>query len=245
MALLVMAILTLSGQGLAAEPVEDALLRHTNEVRASYGLPGLAVDAGLAAAARAHAQEMALLGYFAHESPSPARATLRQRLAIAGVPSALAAENLAWLKGDFDVPQASVQSWLDSPSHREVLLGRSFTHAGFGVAVAEDGSVYVAQVVARQPRRLLAVAVQPQADGRTEVELSYQEAPGELAVFVDGEHYRDGLAGPSTVRLVLTRERPRFIAVGEVVGEMMIPFDHFTLESEAGRPRLIAGDGRP
>ena len=32
--------------------------------------------------------------------------------------------------------------WMKSPGHRANILNRTFTHAGFGIAVAKDGTVY-------------------------------------------------------------------------------------------------------
>src|SRR5690554_5686035 len=79
--------------------VEQALLQQTNEQRAIAGLAPLLPDDGLSQAARRHAQEMAELGYLAHESPRAEHRTLALRLNQAGAIVQAAGENLALLSG--------------------------------------------------------------------------------------------------------------------------------------------------
>ena len=143
----------------AAPRLENALLQETNAARARFGLAPLQAQEGLARAARAHAQEMASLGFFSHSSPTPASATLQQRLARAGVPSTTAGENLALLRGQSDLAAAAVEGWLRSPPHRAALLDRDYTHVGFGVFDSASGETYIAQVFSREPRQLLSASV--------------------------------------------------------------------------------------
>jgi hypothetical protein len=137
---------------------ESSLLSETNRARAAHGLAPLEPNEGLARAARGHAQEMALLGFFSHNSPTPESATLGHRLARAGVPSTRAAENLSLLRGhaEAEIARAAVAGWLDSPGHRAALLHPEYTHVGFGAFDgAAKGELFVAQVFAREPRRLV------------------------------------------------------------------------------------------
>jgi hypothetical protein len=136
---------------------ESSLLLETNRARAAHGLTPLEPDEGLARAARGHAQEMARLGFFSHSSPTPESATLSHRLARAGVPSTRAAENLSLLRGhaEAEIARAAVAGWLDSPSHRAALLHPEYTHVGFGAFDGAEGEVFVAQVFAREPHRLV------------------------------------------------------------------------------------------
>jgi uncharacterized protein YkwD len=39
-----------------------------------------------------------------------------------------------------------VKMWMESPTHRENILDRSYSSAGVGVATARDGRVYVTQI---------------------------------------------------------------------------------------------------
>ncbi len=48
-------------------------------------------------------------------------------------------EILAWGEGRLSTPRAAVRSWLHSPPHRRVLLGRNYRDIGVGVAI---GSPY-------------------------------------------------------------------------------------------------------
>jgi uncharacterized protein YkwD len=109
--------------------IVDAL----NEARARDGLPALANSAELDAAARAHAVSMARRGYFAHNS---ADGTPFWRRIAAFYPVGRFArwqvgETLYWSRPG--PPATSVVSaWLNSPEHREILLG---DWAQVGVAI--------------------------------------------------------------------------------------------------------------
>ncbi len=142
----------------AAQTSEDAalaaaLLQHSNAARASAGVGPLAVDAGLTAAAEAHAREMAQLGFFGHTSPVPANATLGQRVANVGSPLVEIAENLARMIGvlDADVAERTVQGWLDSPGHRQNLLNASFNRVGFGLHRDPALGLVIVQVLGWEP----------------------------------------------------------------------------------------------
>jgi uncharacterized protein YkwD len=55
-------------------------------------------------------------------------------------------ENIAFNRG-YDQPvEMAVEKWLESPSHRENLLNKSWIETGVGVAVSPDGSYYFTQV---------------------------------------------------------------------------------------------------
>lgn len=324
----------------AAPQLEAALLMESNEARRRHGQSTLQHDEGLARAARAHAQEMARLGYFSHSSPTPESATLRLRLGRAGVASVTAAENLALLRNQPDVAEAAVSGWLESPSHRAALLNGEYTHVGFGAFEGPAGETFVAQVFARQPRRLVSARLwtevrqrfdlslvveaaqevtvlarvggitgEPQtleagatelllstasegsqqlvlgaalsgggfviqdggwvtpedsgwqADGSMPrehlriarvtsrrssdavigVELEYQPGLGELAVFVDGSHYRGAEVAPGKLRLLLPARAVSRIQVGEVAGQTVLPFDSVTVAPGPGGPAIRAG----
>jgi uncharacterized protein YkwD len=69
--------------------------------------------------------------YFAHERPG---STLLGRLRAAGWTGAAAAETIAWGCGGLGTPRAVLDSWLASPTHSEIVLGR-FRRAGIGLAL--------------------------------------------------------------------------------------------------------------
>src|SRR5690625_3075809 len=107
------------------------------------------MDESLALAARHHAQDMAELGYLAHESPGEGVRSLSRRLNSAGAMMEAAAENLAFLQHVPDLAPATVQGWLDSPGHRANLLGQ-YNLVGFGIAQPDSGGYYVVQVLGVQ-----------------------------------------------------------------------------------------------
>ena len=114
-----------------AATLRGALRCLVNAERARHGLRALRRSRRLSAAANGHAADMVSRGYFAHERPG---STLPDRLRAAGWTGASAAETIAWGCGSLGAPRAVLDSWLASPLHREILLGR-FRRAGVGLAV--------------------------------------------------------------------------------------------------------------
>jgi uncharacterized protein YkwD len=97
----------------------------TNESRRQAGLPPVAVDERLVAAARAKLFDMLKQDYFAHRTPDG-----RQPWAFmqaAGYRFQMAAENLA--KGYHDEPELQ-QAWMKSRGHRANILNPHFTEIG-------------------------------------------------------------------------------------------------------------------
>ena len=114
----------------------DAELRRAlrcvvNAERGRHGLRPLRASPRLGAAARSHAADMVARGYFAHERPGW---TLPGRLRAAGWDGSASAEAIAWGCGGLGVPSAVLDSWLASPPHRAIVLGR-YSRAGVGLAV--------------------------------------------------------------------------------------------------------------
>lgn len=122
-----------------------------NEARAEEGLAALEQDERLAEAAESHAEGMLKRGYHGHVSPEGA--TVRDRFIEAGGSRwSVVAENLATCEGCETPPgPAQIRSfqsgWMQSPGHRENILGEGFDRFGFGVA-AEDGVAYAVQMFA-------------------------------------------------------------------------------------------------
>ncbi|MBX3144608.1 MAG: CAP domain-containing protein [Trueperaceae bacterium] len=155
----------------ALQAVANGLLEESNIARQRNGLGALTHDPLLAAAATAHAREMAEMRYFDHVSPVRANATLSMRVTNAGSPLVEVGENLARLAGvSLDsVPTRVVQGWLDSPSHRRNLLNGSFNRVGFGLYDDPQVGLMVVQVLGWEPYALL--SAQTSAATRTEAEM--------------------------------------------------------------------------
>ena len=189
-------------EALPADPIEQELLDATNRARSRLGLPPLAADERLAQAARHHAYEMAAFGYLGHVSPTPESATLLLRLGRSGAPHTGVAENLAVVRGESDPARAAVDGWLGSPGHRRNLLDARFDRIGFGVGRADDGSIYVAQVLADVPRELLGAELD-----RTDVALYGLELELELAPTVGVPTDLLLAVDSATGRLIRTADR--------------------------------------
>jgi uncharacterized protein YkwD len=110
------------------------ILRLVNVEREAQGAAPLQPNAAMAVAAAAHSEEMARLGYFAHESPNPTHPRFTHRLQEAGVTRyGIASENIAK-----SVPRPSAAKdllalWLTSPPHRAALLDPTYQLTGIGV----------------------------------------------------------------------------------------------------------------
>jgi uncharacterized protein YkwD len=106
-----------------------------NEVRVAHGLAPLRVNVRLTRAATSHTREMAIGGYFGHESGDgePFTWRLARFYPARGFARWQVGENLVWgspgLSGE-----AVVRSWLSSSEHRAVLLAPGWREIGLAVA---------------------------------------------------------------------------------------------------------------
>jgi uncharacterized protein YkwD len=101
-----------------------------NQRRASRGLAPLKVDARLAQAAEAHSADMLRHGYFAHDD---ARGTWDARIRRY-VKRSEVGEILSFGSGEYATPAGMVQTWMQSPEHRTIILTPEFRRVGLGVA---------------------------------------------------------------------------------------------------------------
>lgn len=107
------------------------LLQDTNQQRVNNGDQPLKLSDKLVQAAQAKANDMASRNYWSHNTPegSPPWIFVDK----AGYNYQKAGENLAY---GFATSADTVTGWMNSPSHRENLLDKSFTDVGFGYANA-------------------------------------------------------------------------------------------------------------
>jgi len=132
------------GDGDFDAEMEEAILELINVERAAEGLPPVQAEGKLRQAARQHSQEMAALGYFAHESPVEEFKTLPMRLEHSGVSNyGWAGENIAMSTAA--TAQQFVKMWMDSPGHRANILRPEFKYTGIGVFGSGSGA-YATQV---------------------------------------------------------------------------------------------------
>ena len=130
---------------------QRAVVCEINRVRRGHGLRPVVADARLTRMAGRFARAMVSRGFFSHVGPGGA--TLDARLRAAGYRGRSAGEVLAWGQGRYASPRAAVRSWLHSPPHRRVLLGRNYRDVGVGVALGNpfgggmrDSATYAANL---------------------------------------------------------------------------------------------------
>lgn len=128
-------------------PIEQAVHEEVNDARAERGFSTLTFDHSVATVARNHSEDMATQNYFDHKNPDGQ--TAQDRLAEAGIGCHSVGENLYSEEGYGTSPKTVaervVESWLDSPGHRENLLQRGWALEGIGVEIKGDG-LWVTQV---------------------------------------------------------------------------------------------------
>jgi uncharacterized protein YkwD len=112
-----------------------AVLAEVNRYRANQGLPAIRYEARLFAAARLHCDEQLRHNYLGHSSPDPERARLSQRLGQEGYIGRMYAEVVA--TNYFDV-KSVVDAWMQSPTHRAVLLDAELSEGAFCRMDASD-----------------------------------------------------------------------------------------------------------
>lgn len=122
----------------SAQPSLDEMgvLAEVNRERARQGLGAIRFDDRLYAAARAHSIEQLRDNYLGHDSRDPNRIRLSQRTLAEGYVGRLYAEVVA---RDFTNVRGVVQAWLESPSHRAVLLDPELSEGAFARVDSADG----------------------------------------------------------------------------------------------------------
>ena len=118
----------------AGTSLEGSLLERINRARQADGLRALRISQGLRRAASAHARWLTKSGSFTHSSADGSSPTARIRRYYRG---ALVGETLLWGSPSVDADDA-LRRWLESPSHRGVLLDRRFREIGLSAVSADD-----------------------------------------------------------------------------------------------------------
>jgi uncharacterized protein YkwD len=124
-----------------AQTLEGEVLALSNGERAKVGCAALRLDAGLAAAARAHSLDMATTGVFGH--PGSDGSDPGARMQRAGYDTGAGwAENIA--RGQPNAA-AVLAAWMGSPDHRSNILNCDFVALGVGSARGGSGQLYWTQ----------------------------------------------------------------------------------------------------
>ena len=116
--------------------VEQQVIDELNRVRRSHGLERMRSQSGLRFAAGEHSRTMLTAGFFAHESPdgTPFHNRVRRHYPSSGWQMWSVGETL--LSGGTTLDARSiVQAWMNSPSHREVILSPQWRKVGIGAYI--------------------------------------------------------------------------------------------------------------
>lgn len=154
------------------EKTERLVHERVNEVRTERGLEPLAHDPDLRSIASQYSERMASEGFYSHVDPQGNNfedryeaAGYQCRVSTGGNQYSTGAENILKTYALTDVETSSgavsydseeelangiVESWMNSPGHRSILLGQHWENEGVGVEIVDnpDGSgklVYVTQ----------------------------------------------------------------------------------------------------
>ena len=119
----------------AQDDREHSLVELANQAREDAGLKPLVWDAGLAAAAHAHAVRMAAEGAISHRYNG--EPDLPERAAAAGAHFSLIEENIAMADTTFHVHQG----WMKSQAHHDNLLNPKIDRIGVAL-VPSHGELY-------------------------------------------------------------------------------------------------------
>ncbi len=140
---LALAAAPLLGRDTTPDASRDLFLR-INDLRVRSGLQALTWSEELARAAKQESEDMARLGFFAHQNPE--RGDLVERLNQAGISWSRCGENI-FRENGFDEPVAiAVVSWWYSEGHRHNILEPGWLLSGIGVATAANGDVFATQI---------------------------------------------------------------------------------------------------
>jgi len=139
---LIAAAVVLPAASAAANPQQDAI-DQLNQIRQANGLPELRASDSLHRSSTKYARHMIDTDYFGHAT----RIAVSSQFGRAG-------ETLELHSGFNADPAQTITEWMNSPTHRAVLLSSSYRWVGMGIARGRIGSravtVWVAHVGARR-----------------------------------------------------------------------------------------------
>ena len=109
------------------------MLARVNAERSRRSLPLIAPSVVLDRVAQAYADDMLRRSYYGHKSPGGE--TVRERTLAGGYPLRFVGENIA--RGQSTVDEV-IDGWMASDEHRENILSKVFSDAGFGLAIGRN-----------------------------------------------------------------------------------------------------------
>jgi uncharacterized protein YkwD len=132
----------------APEQVREALLCEIARVRERHDARRLRGDPQLELAAARHAADMVRRRYFSHTSPGGGDLGDRARRAGYALRrcSWRVGEILAWGAGPRSTAAGTVRAWMDSPSHRRILVSGRYRELGLGLQAGSPDERFPAGV---------------------------------------------------------------------------------------------------
>lgn len=157
---------SLAGPTVAALPAFDLatvtqaeadLTARVNAERLAQGLVILQADPDAMAIARKRAETMAATDLLSHDNPDGT--DVFDAIAAAGIPWFGAGEVIVWNNwpAATDSTAQAFSAWMNSPSHRAILMSGDYNYVGFGAAAsAVSGNRYYAGVLLKRTDRTAA-----------------------------------------------------------------------------------------
>lgn len=125
--------------------LEQRAFELLNERRRELGLSTLVWNDDVAKIARLHSQNMAENKFFSHRGLDGSM--VNDRADKNGMTKWRAiGENIAYLRGYENPVEFAITRWMQSTSHRENLLDKSWRESAVGIAITPDGTYYFTQV---------------------------------------------------------------------------------------------------
>jgi uncharacterized protein YkwD len=113
--------------------VGQEVLDRVNEIRSARGLTPVRPHPELIRAARLHSDDQATRNEVTHDGSDGSRAS--DRISLAGYDWSMTGENVG---GGLDTAAGVVEAWMNSPSHRSIILAPGLVDAGVGVTESSE-----------------------------------------------------------------------------------------------------------
>jgi uncharacterized protein YkwD len=132
---------------------ESLMARTLNADRAKAGLIPVRLDSRLTTIARARSADMAAKHYFSHTQPDGR--TVFDILSAKGIKWYSAGEIIAWNTWGLlsESVTAANTGWLNSPTHRSIIMATSYNYMGVGLAIDASGKKLWTAVFIKGPDR--------------------------------------------------------------------------------------------
>lgn len=206
------------------------ILAISNNHRAAAGLPALAYNSQLTAAANAKAAHMCTYNYWDHTAPDGT--TGWTFISRSGYAYIRAGENLA--KG-FSTDQAVVDGWMASAGHRANILQPAFVDTGIGSyqcgASVYDTIVVAMYAVRNAPAPVVAPAPVPKPASPTSVPKTAVSAPAKVSAPSTAPSVAPSPTSITVTAVVLPAPSKKILEVNSLIGHELTD-DAYTVQSQ-------------